>query len=369
MIKKNVIEKIDILDLFIIIYKRKKHISLIGFIGGVIGLTISFMVPTEYETSIRLVPKSNVSSKKFDGLNDLAQMAGVDITNNEQSNFSINSYPLLVSSTPFLLELMNVNLQFSYKEKELSILEDIRSNSKSNVLQSIQKYTIGLPQLISSLLNKNNSSTITLNNKIVGIIELTEEEKDICKKLSKNIKLEINKKENYITLKARYSDPLATACLANQSYKLLQEYVIRMQTESTQPKLTYIQDRVKEKQEEFLLIQKKLAEHRDKNKNISTELARREEEILSNQYNLSFNVLSQLLKEYEQIKLIIKENTPTLIIIDPAIVPTIREQPKRKSMMIQFAVLTSLIYILILITKYIFKSNIESIYTKVKEIE
>jgi len=64
-----------------------------------------------------------------------------------------------------------------------------------------------------------------------------------------------------------------------------------------------------------------LAEFRDKNKNVTSALARTQEERLQSDYQLAFDVYSGLAQQLEQARIKVKEDTPILSVLKPVTVP------------------------------------------------
>ena len=54
-----------------------------------------------------------------------------------------------------------------------------------------------------------------------------------------------------------------------------------------------------------------------------------QEEALTNEYNLTYSVYSELAKQMEQAKIAVNETTPILTIVEPVVVPIERSKPKR----------------------------------------
>jgi uncharacterized protein involved in exopolysaccharide biosynthesis len=93
--------------------------------------------------------------------------------------------------------------------------------------------------------------------------------------------------------------------------------------------MEFIQNRFDEKKKEFEGAQAKLAGFRDRNKNVTSALARTEEEQLQNEYLLAFNVYSELAQQLEQARIKVKEDTPVFSIIKPVTVPLEKSKPNR----------------------------------------
>jgi len=79
----------------------------------------------------------------------------------------------------------------------------------------------------------------------------------------------------------------------------------------------------------YQAAQQQLASFRDRNKNMSTAVAKTEEERLTGEYTLVTGVYSELAKKLEQAKITVKEETPVFTIIKPVSVPIEKSRPNR----------------------------------------
>jgi LPS O-antigen subunit length determinant protein (WzzB/FepE family) len=80
--------------------------------------------------------------------------------------------------------------------------------------------------------------------------------------------------------------------------------------------------------------QRVLALWQDSHRDISSAVARTEEDRLQNEYNLAFSLYSELASQREQARIQVKEDTPVFTILEPVVVPLERTSPKRVQIMI-----------------------------------
>ena len=79
---------------------------------------------------------------------------------------------------------------------------------------------------------------------------------------------------------------------------------------------------------------KKIADYKDKNQNFSTEVAKIELKFLESEYDLAFEIYSELASNYESKKLQVKENTPVFTTLSPAVVPNEKSNLSKLSILI-----------------------------------
>ncbi len=141
--------------------------------------------------------------------------------------------------------------------------------------------------------------------------------------------LNVNDKEGYLTLTSNFHQALLSAQVAQKAQKLLQDYITQFKIEKATAQFHFIEERFNEKKREFESAQRRLASYRDANKNISSAVAQTELEKLENEYQLAFEVYSELAKQLEQARIKIKEDTPVFSVIEEVVVPIEKSKPKR----------------------------------------
>ena len=117
---------------------------------------------------------------------------------------------------------------------------------------------------------------------------------------------------------------------------LLQRYITEFKIEKARVDLEFIQQRYNEAKKSYQTIQQQLASFRDRHMNMSTSIAKTEEERLTNEYILVTGVYTELAKVLEQAKIHVKEETPVFTIIKPVSVPTEKSRPNRPVILMIF---------------------------------
>lgn len=320
-------DEIDLLALAKTIWEGRKTIIKSILVAGILGLVIAILSPKEYTATTTMVPQTSSSGSKLGGLSSLAAMAGFSLDNMGSGEaLSPMVYPQIVSSVPFQLELMNTSFTFSEVNHPVSLYEYYAEIQKPGALSLISKYTIGLPGVILTAI-RGESKGISSTDK--GPISLTKKQEDVRKIIDKQISLTVDAKQGYLTLQASFPEALLSAQVADQARELLQKYITHYKIEKVSDKLAFIEGRYTEKKKEFEKAQARLAYFRDQNKNVTSAVARTEEERLQSEYSIVLNVYNELAKQLEQAKIQVKEETPVFSVLEPAMVPVERSKPKR----------------------------------------
>jgi uncharacterized membrane protein len=197
----------------------------------------------------------------------------------------------------------------------------------------IQKYTLGLPSLIIKLIKgekRSKFNALTSNPLYV----LTEKQIEVQKILEDQVAIFVNGTDADVTISCSLPEAYAAAQLVQNAQILLQRYITEFKIEKAKTEQEFIQQRYDEAKLTYQAAQHQLASLRDHNKNVSTSIARTEEERLTGEYTLVTGVYTELAKKLEQAKIQVKEDTPVFMIIKPVSVPTEKSRPNRPMILV-----------------------------------
>lgn len=333
-------EEIDLVEVIRKLWKNRKLIIKITVVFMVLGVLVALFSPKVYTAGCTMVPQSG--DKKAGGsLSGLASMVGINLGGVSSGEILAPSiYPKILSSIPFKKDLMATPLKFEDYEEPVTLLDYYTKEEyqRFSLGGTIMKYTIGLPGLILSAIRGVDTTTISTGEGSL-IQTLSQDEKDMSKMLDNMVSLNVNDKEGYVQLSASLAEPLAVAQLAQRAQTLLQEYITRFKIEKVQSNLDFVRNQYENAKVRYEDKQEELARFRDANKNFSSAVAKTREEMLTNDYNLAFNVYSELAKQLEQAEIAVNETTPILTVVEPVVVPTERSKPKRGLICVLFTFL------------------------------
>ncbi len=349
-------DEIDLIALAKTLWVGRKIIIRYTFYGVILGLVISMVSPKEFTVVTTMIPQSSkAGNSNLSGLSSLASMAGFNFDmNSKTENLSPLVYSKVVSSVPFQLELMNTTFQIAELDSPVSLFEYYIEYKKSGIVESIKKYTIGLPGILISAMKANDQvDNAPLSSEI---IILSKDQEEVRKKMRDNFSLDVNDKEGLLTLSVSFPEALLTAQAALKAQNMLQHYITNYKIKKAQEQLNFVNERYTEKKNEFLLAQKKLAVFRDQNRNVSSSLARIEEEQLQSEYNITFGVYSELAKQFEQAQIQVKEDTPILTILEPVRLPIEKSKPNRTLILIVWLFIGGIIGTMVVIVSHYMQS-------------
>lgn len=325
LVKEN---EVDLIEIIKTLWGDRRRIIKTVIIFSFLGLMVALFSEKEYAASTIMVPQIDNQSSNLGGLSSLASLAGFNMDMNTGGDaISPMLYPKIISSVSFQLEIMNAEYKFEEMEDSVSMLVYYDDIYKPRLFGVLKKYTIGLPGVIKSAMEKGQEKGESDSKP--ETIRLTLAQDKVRKILEKNLSLVVNDQEGYLKLESRFHQASLSAQVAKISQMLLQEYITQFKVEKAKSQLDFIRERYEENKSEFDEAQAKLAAFRDANKNISSEIMRTQEEQLQNEYQLAFDVYSELAKQLEQALIKVEENTPVFSVIKKVVVPIEKSKPKR----------------------------------------
>jgi Uncharacterized protein involved in exopolysaccharide biosynthesis len=341
--------EINLIELAKVFWNSRRTVIKIILAFALLGLIIAILIPKKYTTPVTIVTQLSTNQVNIGALGGFAAMAGINMNTSPLAEISPSTYPQIISSVPFQLELMNTPLTFSKIDHPATLYDYYSKYKKPNFFY---RYTIGL-------FVDGNSKKKSLTDSITsdGIIHITKEQKRICDIMNRNISLFHNQRDDYIKISCTMPEALPSAQLAKRSQELLQQIITDYKIQKATKKLEFIQQRYDEIKQQYNNAQEILAKFNDSNKNITTAVAKTEHERLKNDYDLAFSLYLELAKQVEQAKIQVKEDTPEFTIIEPASVPIKKSSPGIIKMLIIFIFIGVIVGIGTVILKEMFNQK------------
>lgn len=330
------VEEVDIWDLVRILWGGRYLIVICAlvFAGGA-----AFHVsngPTEYVSNAVLLQEAQgqrtSSAERF-----LQSFGGnFGFTQTESSgSLSVGMMTRILESEVFLYDFIFEELEFEQFDEPITIYEFFNNHYETpfrdGVYRFIRSYTIDFPgRVLDYILNFTLFEPDNKEEELEVIEELSQIDERLLSfgsdelrpigQLADRISMSVD--GNFVTVQTRMPDRKAAAMLNVLAIERIQEYVVDYQLEKARQNLSFIRNQKEQARERYEEAQTALAEFRDGNINLSTNIARTEEERLSNQRNLTFNIYNSVAVELEQAQLRLQEETPIFSIMQKPSLPS-----------------------------------------------
>ena len=300
------------------IQKSKRILLRNCIIGGLIGLIIAFSLPKTYKVDVTLSPESGQNGTGA-GLSGMASMLGVsNLGTSGQDALNSSMFPDLIKSTPFILEVYNINVT-SEDGKEMTLSEYIKTQKKP-----WWGYVFGLPgrafRGVMSLFHSEDSSR---NEKRAEIdpFKLTPEQSGNIAAIKNALSVTVDKKSAMTVVSVTFQDPVVAAITADSAVMKLQKYIIDYRTKKAQADCDYLEKVCKQRKDEYLKTQRDYADFMDMNRNVVLQRTQAEGMRLQNDMSIAFQVYSQVETQLQVARAKVQEAKPVFAIVEPATVP------------------------------------------------
>ena len=332
-------EGIDIMALVRSLWNGRKTVIVTTCIFIVLGLVAALTMKRSYSVSTVMVPQMN--SKSNSSLSSLASLAGFDLGSaSGGADLSPLIYPQIVNSVPFRLEMIHTPLPYQKVDTLISMYDYAEAEiEKPSPFSYVLKYTIGLPGVILGAI-RGEQPEVKLGSgggdtvPTVKPVVLSVKEYKMLEHFGEVMSLAVDKKEGYITLSVKGSEPVQTAALALKAQQKLQDEVTRFRIEKSENELEYIQARYDEIKREAESYQEQLARITDRTKNTIGTRDEIERNRIQAKYNVASSIYNEMAKQLEQAKMQVKKDTPVFTVIQPVTVPMRAANSRAKTLIV-----------------------------------
>lgn len=318
--------------------KYKFLIAITALLFAVLGALYSLTINNEYEATVKMVPESADSKSGggmaggLGGLSSLAGLAGINIGGATGVDaIQPAMYPNIVSSIPFLQELVNAKI-YNPKIKKWQILRDYLKEHQSNApikLYDSEKLEEERAQKELSDSDLKDLNVPTTPGQKIDFINIDIKEAQILKKLTSYIKVEVDKKTMFLSITCTLQNPVIAANLTSIVQSQLTKYIVNYRTEKVRKEMEFLISRQSEAKKRYDQALFTYSNYKDQNRNRFLNVAKTQEKKLQYEVDLAFNLYSSLTSQLSEAQIKVQKETPIFKVLEPAQVPLSRSSPKR----------------------------------------
>ena len=304
-------------------------------IAAIVGIIIALTTPKEYTASVTLAPEMNKSGGG--SLSSIASMLGVGGMNmsNDADALNVMLYPDIVSSTPFILDLMDTKVRTMDEEQpDTTLVGYLEEYTSSSLIGTVTSLPFKAISGILSLFKSEEEEEIGSGTNDRSGFQLTKKEFDIVKGLRQAIVASVDKKTGVTTVSVTMQDPLVAAIMTDTVIVKLKEHITRYRVAKATDDCNYWEKLYEQRKDEYYKKQKDHAEYADANKNVVLESVRIEQARLQNEANLAYQVYSNIANQLQMARAKVQEAKPVFAIVEPATVPLMPSGTSRKMILI-----------------------------------
>ena len=324
--------EIDLMEYARKLWAARKLLFKVAGIAAIVGVVIALTTPKQYTVSVKLAPESTKSGSG--GLSGIASMLGVGglSMGSDADALNITLYPDIVSSTPFILDLMDTPVSTMDEEQPdttlVGYLKEYTSSSLTSKIMSLPFKAIG------GIMSLFKSEEEEEGEKGINPFHLTREQSKTVQGLKQMIVANVDKKTGVTTLSVTMQDPLVAAILTDTVIVKLKEHITKYRISKAEDDCKYWEQLNDQRRDEYHTKQKLYAEYVDANKNVILQSVRIEQERLQNDMNLAYQVYSNVATQLQMAKAKVQEAKPVFAVVEPASVPLLPSGTSRKMILL-----------------------------------
>ena len=324
--------EIDLMEYARKLWAARKLLIKVAGIAVIVGVVIALTTPKQYTVSVKLAPESSKSGGG--GLSGIASMLGVGglSMGSDADALNITLYPDIVSSTPFILDLMDTPVSTMDEEQpDTTLVGYLKEYTSSSLMGTV----MSLPfKAIGSVMSLFKSEEEEEGEKGINPFHLTKEQFKTIQGLKQMIVANVDKKTGVTTVSVTMQDPLVAAILTDTVVVKLKEHITKYRVSKAEEDCKYWEQLNDQRRDEYHAKQKLYAEYVDANKNVILQSVRIEQERLQNDMNLAYQVYSNVATQLQMAKAKVQEAKPVFAVVEPASVPLLPSGTSRKMILL-----------------------------------
>jgi len=330
-------DEIDIMELLRKLLKEWKLILKWCGIAAVVGLIIGFSIPKQYTVTTKLAPEV-VSKSGSSSLSSLASMAGINLSNMQTSDAVYPElYPEIVSSTPFVVDMFSVPVEFKVKKDSVArtdIYTYINDYTKAPWWSYVTRAPFKALGWFMGLFREKVEEVEGYSD--INPSALTREQERTAKTLREWMNITVDKKTSVITASVSAQHPEVALSLSERLIDKLKDYVSSYRTEKSRKDLAYYQSLYDEAQQAYYAAQQKYARYVDANHGVVRQSVMTEQERLQNEMNLNYQLYNSCAQQLQMAKAKVQQETPVCVTIDPPTLPLKASKPSKMQLLVVF---------------------------------
>ena len=323
--------EIDLMEYARKLWDARKLLLKVAGIAVIVGVVVALTTPKQFTVNVTLAPEmSKGGSGSLSGIASMLGVGGLSMGNDADA-LNVTLYPNIVSSTPFILDLMDTPVRMIDPELPdttlVGYLEEYTSSSLTGTVMSLPFKAIGA---IKSLFNSDEEE----DNQGINPFHLTLKQAKIVNGLKQKIVASVDQKTGVTTVSVTMQDPMVAAILTDTVIGKLKEHITHYRVSKAEEVCKYWEQQYNERQNEYYEKQQLYANFMDANKNVILQSVRIEQERLQNEMNSALDIYRSVTAQLQMAKSKVQEAKPVFAIVEPATVPLKPSGTSRKMILV-----------------------------------
>ena len=319
----------DFVNLILMLWSKRRRIIMNCFFGGVLSIIVAYSIPKEFTSQAVLAPEISAKGGMSDGLGALASLAGINMDSEDEAIYP-QLYPQIVSTTPFLCELAQIQIECKYRKDSIT-------TSLYNYLSAYQKEPWWSKILSAPFrLIIGDDKDLLDEGAILNSKKLTRKQQKLIKSLDDRISVDLDKLTSAIYVNVTMQDATIASVVADAVMDNLQRYVTDYRTAKARKDMENTQKMYEEARDNYYAAQHAYAEYCDQHMGVTKLQYLMEQDRLSDEKEIAYNLYNQLAQQLDLSRTKLLEKTPVVILLQPSTIPYKATSPKKMMMGLVF---------------------------------
>lgn len=323
-------EGIDVAALFARLWKRRSLIIKCCVAGVVLGLIAGFSIPKTYKAKAVFTPETQ--QRIGAGVSSIASMMGVSLDNSMDA-IDVEMYPDVVGSTPFLFNLLDLQVQTKDGKIDTTLTEYILNHQKKAWWSHVMAAPFKLIGLMMPDKDQQQDAELVMTN-------LPKGERRVMKHLRNHIHILVDKKTGMTSMSIQMQDPYVAATVLEAIVENLKAYVSDYRTSKARQDVENLSVICEERRQDYYAAQQAYAKYADSNKNVVLNSTKAEAQRLQQEMNLAYQVYSQVATQLEGARIKVQQDKPVFAVLEPVTVPYKKSAPSKAKILVVFTLLS-----------------------------
>lgn len=324
--------EIDLMEYARKLWASRKLLLKVAGIAAIVGVIIALGTPKTYTANVTLAPESGKSGGG--GLSGIASMLGVGglSMSSDADAFNVTLYPDVVSSTPFIIDLLDTKVKQLESENDTTLAGYLKEGTSSSLIGTIVSLPFKAIGAVMSIFSSDDDKEN--DNQDINPFQLTAEQNNAVNGLRKLVVANVDKKTGVTSISVTMQDPLVCAIVADTVVTKLQEFITGYRVNKAQEDCKYWEQLHEKRKNDYYEKQQNYARYTDGNQGISRESVKIEQARLENEMNIAYQVYSQVATQLQMARAKVQEAKPVFAVVEPATVPLKPSGTSRKMILI-----------------------------------
>jgi len=283
-------------------------------------------IPNYYTAQVTLVPEAG---GEMSSIASIASSFGFNLGGGGKNGDAITPtlYPDFMNSIAFTTSLFDIKVQKDSDNRVMSYYDYLSYEQKSPWWGKVKESIVGL--FVSKKDERKKMEK-------VNPFRLTPDQNSMVATIHSNVKCEIGRRSDVMTIRVTDQDPLVAATVADSVKERLQKALTEYRTKKARHDLAYVEKLYKEAKAKYERSCELYAEFMDSNQGIMLETARLHQTKLENEMQLYYNNYNAISSQLLAAKAKVQEETPAFTTLQDATVPLGNAGPMRKRIVLLF---------------------------------